>query len=392
MKPLHVLSIATLFPDATRPNFGLFVERSLRALAAQPGVRLTIVAPVGLPPWPLSLHPRYRARIALPPREQWFGLDVHRPRFSLLPKYGARFNPRAIARAILPIAQALRLKDGLDVIDSQFFYPDGAAAMQVAQALSLPFSAKARGSDIILLGHGRDTAAQVRATGHAATGLLAVSRSLRQEMAQIGMDPAKIQIHYTGLDADRFHPGDRAAARAAIGLGSGPLILSVGALIERKGQGLVIDALPALPGVQYALAGSGEAEAAYRAQAAARGVADRVHFLGPVANAALPQLYRAADIFALMSASEGLANAWVEALACGTPILISDVGGARELVTGPDAGQIADRTPGAIAAAVQLLLASPPPPAAVAATLGDRFDWDRNGRELAEHLRRCAAH
>src|SRR3546814_7786409 len=60
-QPLRVLSIATLFPDAARPNFGLFVEKSLRALAAQPGIELTIAAPVGLPPFPLSLHRRYRA-------------------------------------------------------------------------------------------------------------------------------------------------------------------------------------------------------------------------------------------------------------------------------------------------------------------------------------------
>src|SRR3546814_9930995 len=71
--PLRVLSIATLFPDAARPNFGLFVERSLRSLAAQPGIDLTVVAPVGLPPWPLSLHPRYRALRRLPRREQSIG-------------------------------------------------------------------------------------------------------------------------------------------------------------------------------------------------------------------------------------------------------------------------------------------------------------------------------
>jgi glycosyltransferase involved in cell wall biosynthesis len=90
------------------------------------------------------------------------------------------------------------------------------------------------------------------------------------------------------------------------------------------------------------------------------------------------------------SISEGLANAWVEALACGTPIVISDAGGAGELVTSPVAGRIAPRTPQAIAAAVQDILAAPPAPADVAASLDGRFDWDRNGRELAEHLRRCA--
>src|SRR3546814_7179616 len=82
-------------------------------------------------------------------------------------------------------------------------------------------------------------------------------------------------------------------------------------------------------------------------------------------------------------ASEGLANAWVEALACGTPIVISDAGGEAELVTSSVAGRIVSRTPAAIAEAVQTLLAAPPAPADVAASLGGRFDWARNGRELA---------
>ena len=99
---------------------------------------------------------------------------------------------------------------------------------------------------------------------------------------------------------------------------------------------------------------------------------------------------RAADAVVMPSASEGLANAWVEALACGTPIVISNAGGAAELVTSPVAGRIVERTPEAIAAAVQAILANPPAPSTVAASLGDRFDWDRNGRELTAHLRRCA--
>jgi len=90
------------------------------------------------------------------------------------------------------------------------------------------------------------------------------------------------------------------------------------------------------------------------------------------------------------SVSEGLANAWVEALACGTPIVISDAGGAAELVTAPVAGRIVERSPDALAQAVQSILAAPPAQADVAASLGGRFDWDRNGRELADHLRRCA--
>ncbi|MBL8649585.1 MAG: glycosyltransferase [Sphingopyxis sp.] len=386
MTPLRVLSIATLFPDAARPNFGLFVEKSLRALAAQPGIDLTVVAPIGLPPFPLSLHPRYRALRALPPYENWNGLAIHRPRFTLLPKIGARFNPAKVARAVL---RTMR-EQLFDVVDAQFFHPDGPAAMRVAETLDLPFSAKARGADISHFGHDPATAPQVVEAAQKAAGLLAVSESMRRDMAAIGIDAGKIAVHYTGIDTARFHPGDRAAARKALGMDDTPAILTVGALIARKGQALVIEALPTLPGTHYWLAGAGEQEGRYRALAQKLGVADRVHFLGAVANADLPGLYRAADIVVMPSASEGLANAWVEALACGTPIVISDAGGAAELVTSPIAGRIAQRTPVAIAEAVQTILAAPPEPTAVAATLGGRFDWDRNGRELAEHLRRCA--
>jgi teichuronic acid biosynthesis glycosyltransferase TuaC len=384
--PLSVLSIATLFPDAARPNFGLFVEKSLRALAAQPGIALTVVAPVGLPPFPLSLHPRYRALRDLPLREEWNSLTVHRPRFTLIPRIGARFNPAAIARSVLPIARAA----APDMIDAQFFYPDGPAAMRVAETMGLPFSAKARGADIGHFGNDPATAPQLLAAADKAAGLLAVSEAMRRDMAAIGIDAEKIAVHYTGIDTARFNPGDRDAARAALGMGRAPALLTVGALIPRKGQALVIEALSALPGVHYWLAGAGEEEGRYRALAAKLGVADRVHVLGPVANADLPQLYRAADIVVMPSASEGLANAWVEALACGTPIVISDAGGAAELVTSPTAGRIAQRTPAAIAEAVQGILAAPPAPADIAATLAGRFDWDRNGREFAEHLRRCA--
>ena len=58
---LHVLTLSSLFPDATRPNFGVFVERQTAALMARPGVAVRVVAPIGLPVWPLARASRYRA-------------------------------------------------------------------------------------------------------------------------------------------------------------------------------------------------------------------------------------------------------------------------------------------------------------------------------------------
>jgi glycosyltransferase involved in cell wall biosynthesis len=99
-------------------------------------------------------------------------------------------------------------------------------------------------------------------------------------------------------------------------------------------------------------------------------------------------LYAAADIMALVSSSEGLANAWVEALACGTPIIASNVGGAPELITSPDAGRIVERNVPDIVAAINDMFANPIDPATVAAQ-ARRFSWDENGRLLGALLLRA---
>ncbi|HEX7855770.1 MAG TPA: glycosyltransferase [Sphingobium sp.] len=389
MAPLHVLTLSTLFPTDSQPNFGIFVERQTRALAAREGVAVTVVAPVGLPPFPLDRLPHYAARRALPLQDVRNGLTVHRPRFAVLPGTGGRWHVAMMARAIAPLVRRLHAERPFDVIDASFFFPDGPVAMRLSAMLGIPYSVKARGADIHLWGEARATREAVRQAGVNAAGMLAVSGAMRDSMIALGMPGERIRVHYTGVDLDRFAPGDRAAAKAARSL-SGPVIATVGALIPRKGQGLVIDALAALPDATLILIGDGPDKAALAGQAErVAAVAMPVIFAGSVPHAELPGWLAAADVMCLPSASEGLANAWVEALACGTPIVISDVGGARELLTGPEAGRIVDRTPEAIAAAIRDILASPPAPEAVRGP-ALRFTWEANAEALEAHLRECA--
>jgi teichuronic acid biosynthesis glycosyltransferase TuaC len=380
---LRILTLSTLFPDAGRPNFGVFVERQTIALAAQPGVAVTVVAPIGVPPPPLTrlLRP---AVLDLPARERWKGLDVHRPRFTAVPATGGRWHARLLARALVPVLDAIRADAGFDVIDASFFFPDGPAAVALGRRYGVPVSIKARGADIHHWGTAAATRRQVRAAGQRADGLLAVSEAMRADMAALGMPAASIRVHHTGIDRDRFRPGDRAALKQALGV-AGPLVLSLGALIPRKGHDIVIEAVATLPGVTLIVAGQGPEHGRLAALAARLGVADRVRLVGAVAHEAMPDLLAAADVMALASASEGLANAWVEALSCGTPVVITDAGGAREVVTSDDAGRVVSRAPGAVADAIAELLATRPAPDAVRATVAG-FSWTANGAALAEHL------
>lgn len=385
---LNVLMLSTLFPDISRPNFGVFVERQARELASRAEASVTVVAPVGLPMWPLSLAGRYAPLRALPRQERWRDLTVYRPTFPIIPKFGGRSNVAAMTRAILPLVKRLHAQRPFDVIDASFFFPDGPVAQRLSRALGIPYSIKARGADIHYWGTRKGTRAMVRRAADEAGGLLAVSGAMRRSMAAMGIDADKIRVHYTGVDLDHFEIADRAAAKAALGF-DGPVLLSVGALIPRKGQDLLVRALPLLPDVTLLLAGQGQYRRTLENLAEQLGVERRIGFLGSVPHHKLPRVFAAADAMALPSASEGLANAWVESLACGTPIVISDVGGARELLDRPEAGTIVAREPEAIAGAVAAILADPPTPEAVRES-ALRFTWAANGDALLAHLREIA--
>lgn len=146
---------------------------------------------------------------------------------------------------------------------------------------------------------------------------------------------------------DEFRPGDRAAARARFNLAEEFAILTVARLDVRayKGHDRIISLLRSLPvgerPVVYLIAGVGEDEARLRTLAAAAGVVERVRFLGKVPAKDLPDLYRAADLFALPSTGEGFGIVYLEAMGCGTPAIGLAVGGAPDALGRGALGTIA---------------------------------------------------
>jgi teichuronic acid biosynthesis glycosyltransferase TuaC len=389
-RPIRVLSLSTLFPSPARPAFGNFVAGQMRAVSARAEVALTMISPVGVPPWPLHLREPYRSFAKMPETSEVSGIPAFYPRFRTIPRIGADSNPARIVKAVLPLARRLHADQPFDLVDASFFFPDGPAVASIAEALGLPYTIKSRGADIHFWGSRPAALAQMVEAAQGAAALIAVSQALKADMAALGMPGERIFVHYTGLDHERFRPTPKDRARTQIAdlqaiciPTASALLVTPGALIERKGQALVIAALQQLPQCHLALAGKGEDEARLRALAKAADLADRVHFLGQIGHDVLPILFSAADAVVLPSASEGLANVWVEALACGAPIVIPDIGGAREVLTTPAAGRIAARDPAAIAQAVNRILADPPAQADVALAAAT-FSWERNGERITE--------
>jgi glycosyltransferase involved in cell wall biosynthesis len=153
-------------------------------------------------------------------------------------------------------------------------------------------------------------------------------------------------------------------------------LLSVGHLIERKGHDLVIKALARLPDTHLAIAGDGPLRRPLERLAASLGLQDRVRFLGVVEHRALADLYSSVDLLVLASSREGWPNVLLEALACGTPVVATRNWGTPEIVSAPEAGCLVDeRTPEALAHAIETMLASMPERARTRA-FAEAFSWD----------------
>src|SRR5205823_12458477 len=155
------------------------------------------------------------------------------------------------------------------------------------------------------------------AASHAA-GMITVCNALRDEMIGLGISGERIVALRNGVDLQRFQPMDRAAARASLGI-DGFTVISVGVLDPRKAHDLTIGALALMPDVKLLIAGIGPERKKLETLAERLGVADRVKFLGAVAQTELEYYYNAADAMVLASSRERWANVLLESMACGTP-------------------------------------------------------------------------
>jgi glycosyltransferase involved in cell wall biosynthesis len=362
VKPLKVLTFSTLFPSSVRPSHGIFVETRLRELMKSGRVESRVIAPV---PWFPSADPRwgdYAKFAATPAREQRNGIDVLHPRYLLLPKVGMTSAPLTLALGARAAVQKL-LDEGFDfdLIDAHYYYPDGVAAALLAQWFGKPLTITARGTDLNLIPQYPLPRRMIEWAARRAAGSIGVCAALMDVLRGWGHDPAKLHTLRNGVDLERFRPLPQGQVRAELGVGGEPLLLSVGHLIERKGHHVAIEALAKLakarPDARLVIIGEGEERAALTALAARLGVADKVRLTGSLPNTELLKWYSAADVLLLCSSREGWANVLLESMACGTPVVATDIWGTPEVVAAPEAGLlVAERTGAAFAAGVEALL------------------------------------
>lgn len=370
----HIVTFTNLYPSAARPTHGTFVAERVRRLRDALGASLEVICPIPSLPrfWPR--RPAERIFDELPEHEVWEGVPVRHVRYRHWPGMSENAQAERIVRACrAPVAAAV---DGRPaILDAHYVYPDGVAALRIAAEVGVPCFVTARGSDLNVLAQRPAIARQIRDVAGAAAGLFAVSEPLCRVFAEVaGLPGTAVTLARNGVDFDFFRPGDEDAGRDALGLPRGvPLVAGVGRLVPGKGFHTMARALRLLPTeVQFAVAGAGPEAARLRALAPE----GRLHLLGARSREDVVRLLQAADLLVLPSEREGWPNVVTEALACGTPVIATPVGGIPDILTAPHVGALVragDHR--ALAREVERFLRSPSNPDAVRA-FAQRFGWE----------------
>jgi glycosyltransferase involved in cell wall biosynthesis len=383
---MKILSLSCVFPNPSEPGLGLFVRARLLRMSAS--AQIKVIAPVPLLDY--SQDPKHIVRLdSIPARRQDGALEIFHPRW-LYPPFGGPWNPLFLFGRLAPAVRRLRGRFRFDLIDAHFAHPDGIAAAYLSRAVGVPFVVTLRGNETAHARHAMRRLLMQRALCRAAR-VICVSESLRRFAIGLGVDPAKTRTIPNGIDAALFHRRDPVASRRKHGIAEdAKVVLSAGALIERKGHHRTIQALHQIPGVQLLIAGApgreGKFEEEIRSTVSRLGMESRVRFLGQVSPSVLPELMSAADLFCLASNREGWPNVVHEAMGCGTPVVATNVGGVADMVPSESYGFVVPvNDPAALREALDKALSRTWDHDAISAWAASR-SWENVAREVVEEF------
>ena len=352
---MKVLVFTSLFPNNVWRNQGIFVKERISEIARLGRCEMKVVAPVPFyPPIKFGWRAAYNRVIR---KELVDNLEVCHPRYFMIPKIGMILQGWMMFVSLIPFIKELRSNFDFDLIDAHYVYPDGFAAVLLGRLLKKPVVVSARGSDVNQFAEFPVIRNMLRYTLNSAAGLIAVCEALKDEVATLGIPSSRISVIPNGVDTTKFFPTSRQQARETLGLPiRRRIILCVGALIPRKGHDYTIRSLKLLTSMHdcadllLVLAGSGPERNSLEILVQSLGLQAHVRFLGEIPHQQLQLWYSAADVSCLVSSKEGWPNVVLESLACGTPVVATDVWGIPEIIRSDTTGLLTKQDDREIAA------------------------------------------
>jgi glycosyltransferase involved in cell wall biosynthesis len=338
-----ILVLSSLFPRPRNPVSGIFNYQVLSALS--PLADMELFSPVS---WLDRIGERLFSRRApgsdvrrAAAGSRPDGLDPRYPLHFSMPVVGRSLNGYFQYRAILRAAAEAHLRKRFDVMLCYWVYPDGDAAFRLSGSLGIPYVLVALGSDLNVMGHAGQTKRLIRRTLRGARRVIAVSDALRSQAVALGAPPDAVSVVRNGVNTRIFTVQARQECRDRLDIGAGErVIVFVGDMLPVKGFDVLLDALALMEGDRPTaiFVGAGTYRRAFERRAAGLGLGRTARFTGQVPHEEVAGYLNAADFLVLPSRLEGCPNVVLEALACGTPVIASAVGGIPELITRPDQG------------------------------------------------------
>jgi glycosyltransferase involved in cell wall biosynthesis len=339
----RVLAINSLFPNAMQPYWGIFNACALEYLSSMANVQ--VVAPVKWFPG-LGLASAHERKLSkIPAKCDHHGIPVTHPRYFRTPGFGRQWHGwmyyASLKKHLIKTIEEFRP----DVLLASWAHPDGYAVQRLGKELGIPVAVKCLGSDIHQLLNDKRKDQVLEALAKCDL-VISVSESLRDLIARHGVDRSKIQVVYNGVDREVFRPMPRGDARRLLKLPQyGKLLLCVAALVPIKRHG---DLLQAFRDVihkhkleaQLVLVGEGPLRQELTNLTRRLNISEHVKFAGSCKHDQIPLWVNASDVVCLTSGNEGLPNALVEALACGRPVVATNVGGVSELIESDEYGRL----------------------------------------------------
>jgi len=287
------------------------------------------------------------------------GVRVYHPRYFMIPKVAMVLHGLLMFLNVFFFVKQIQRRFDFDIIDAHYVYPDGFAAVLLGRCFQRPVVVSARGSDINQFSQFPLIRRLLQYTLKKADKTIGVCQALKNAMIVLGTPAEKICVVPNGVDMDKFYRFPKEEARKRLGLPlDRKIILSVGGLIPRKGFDLLIRAVNLLMrrcdgrNLYLVIVGEGPSRKDLEILTSSLGRSSDVQFTGAVPHQELYLWYSAADLFCLASSREGWPNVILEAVACGTPVVASDVWGIPEVIGSGQVGFLTKRTEYAIAEGV----------------------------------------
>lgn len=352
---MRILTFTSLYPNRAQPWNGTFVEHRLTQLVRRHPVEARVVAPV---PWFPASNPifgRYAQFASVPSREHRSGIHIEHPRYPVIPKIGMLAAPALMRWGVKPtVSRMLGGEFEFDLIDAHFFYPDGVVAASLAEKLGKPVVITARGTDVHTYTRDKWIRKRILWAADVASAVITVSEGLREILIGLGVSSEKVITLENGVDLEFFSPASRLAVRKELGF-DGRTLICVGNLRALKGVDIVIGAVGSMSDTCLVIIGNGE-ERQNLERLASRVAPGKVTFESAMEQAELCKYYSAADALVLASDREGMPNVVLEAMACGTPAIVSDLPGVKRIASlGPGCQVLRERSADGVRYALERL-------------------------------------